>query len=193
MKKLKGSSEIQEAAKIFGELIAQSAVVAPAADARKKPDRVRRMPSVPSAPSRRQPPLTDTAVIVPADSEQMYRGDRLENTLFAMCKRGGFLGSVLVDSGGLPLAVYNSPVEEQTIAAFTMVLGDALEKAGKVLEQSDANTISMDINYIDKAVIRRFLINDLPYFLMTICPQEVDERAEVELSIDKITSILKKV
>ncbi len=190
MKKV--SSEIQEASKIFDELIAQSAVIAPAPDARKRPGRALQK-TLPKAPSRKRPPVADTAVIEIEDSDQMYRGDRLENTLFAMCKRGGFVGSVLVDSGGLPLAVYNSPVEEQTIAAYTMVLGDALEKAGKILEQSDANTISMDINYIDKAVIRRFLINELPYFLMVICPQEVDERAEVELSIDKITSILKKV
>ncbi|MCP4349843.1 MAG: hypothetical protein GY795_30550 [Desulfobacterales bacterium] len=191
MKKV--SSEIQEASKIFGDLIAQSAVIAPAPDARKKPGRALQKTLSSHALSRKRPPVADTAVIEIEDSDQMYRGDRLENTLYAMCKRGGFVGSVLVDSGGLPLAVYNSPVEEQTIAAYTMVLGDALEKAGKILEQSDANTISMDINYIDKAVIRRFLIHDLPYFLMVICPQEVDERAEVELSIDKITSILKKV
>ncbi len=148
----------------------------------------RRAPS-PAAPVRKMPPPPE---IETDDSELIYRGDRLENALFAMCKRGGFQGSVLVDSNGLPLAVYNSPVEEESMAAVTTILGSALGKAGRLLEQTDAGSISMDINYVDKAVIRRFAVNDLPYFLMVVCPQEVDERSEVELSIESLTSILKK-
>lgn len=187
MKNLKDSSEIREAVKIFNDLISQSAVVLPTRA--KKVHKISR--STPKAkPSLLKEP---TGAIVPekmADSK--YRGDKLENTLYAMCQRGGFQGAVVADTGGLPLAVYNSPVADEAIAAFTTVLGDALDKAGKFLEQYDADNISVDINYTEKAVLRRFHINDLPYFIMTICPQEVDERSEVELSIDQIISILGK-
>ncbi len=185
MQTLKDSSEIQEAVKLFDELVAQSAVSVSGA--------VRRVPSSPRpTPARRRSAAPSPAPEPPPpSSEGQYRGDRLENTLYAMCKRGGFQGAVIADSDGLPLAVYNSPVADDAIAAFTTVLGDALEKAGHLLEQSDANNISLDINYTDKAVLRRFAINDLPYFMMMICPQDVDERAEVELSIDQIISILK--
>jgi len=184
MQTLKDSSEIQEAVKLFDELVAQSAVSVSGA--------VRRVPTSPRpTPARRRSAAPLPAPEPPPPSEGHYRGDRLENTLYAMCKRGGFQGAVIADSDGLPLAVYNSPVADDAIAAFTTVLGDALEKAGHLLEQSDANNISLDINYTDKAVLRRFAINDLPYFMMMICPQDVDERAEVELSIDQIISILK--
>ncbi len=191
MKTLKDSFEVREAAKLFDELLAQSAVVAPAAPKRKIPGR-RVYTSESSSPAIKKAPLPEPIEVEEEGAEQMYRGDRLENALYAMCKRGGFRGSVIVDSDGLPLAVYNSPVEEETLAAVTTVLGAALGQAGQLLNQTGANTISMDIDYVDKVVIRRFSINDLPYFLLTICPQEVDERAEVELSIDKVASILKK-
>lgn len=186
---LKDSSEIQEAIQIFDSLIAESAIIRP--DSRFNTGQRR---GGPKKKSFRRPLKSPAAAvqIEPEVSGKGYRGDRLENTLYIMCKRGGFVGAVLADNSGLPLAVYNSPVTDEAIAAFTTVLGDALEKAGRLLKQTEANTISMDINYTEKAVLRRFLINDSPYFLMTICPQEVDERAEVELSIDQVTSILKK-
>ncbi len=188
---LKDSSEIQEAAKMLDDLLNQSAVVAPAAPFFKA------RPGLPA--KNRQPPETrpkpspaPSPDMEMDDTDLVYRGDRLENTLFAMCKRGGFQGAALVDSNGLPLAVYNSPVDEDTIAAAATVLGAALDKAGSLLKQADANYISMDINYIDKAVIRRFAINQQIYFLLAVCPQEVDEKTEFELSIEKVTSILKK-
>ena len=123
-------------------------------------------------------------------SSELYRGDQLENALIEMCQRAGFNGATLADTDGLPLAIYNSPIGHEEIAAFTTVLGVALERAGSLLGEYNANNISLDINYTDKAVLRRFVINDTPFFLMVICPQEVDERSEVELTINQITSIL---
>lgn len=178
MKRLRDSSEIQEAGRLFEELIAQSAVVVAPEKGQKAPARR------PRPASAVRPPLPEP------ETGGQYRGDRLLQTLYAMCRRGGFQGGVLADSDGLALAVYNSPVADEAIAAFTTVLGEALEKAGKLLQEADANNISMDINYLDKAVLRRFHIHDLPYYLMLICPQETDERAEVELTVDQITSIL---
>jgi len=125
-----------------------------------------------------------------AKPAQQFRGDMLEHSLEAMCKRSGFIGAVVADNKGLPLAVYNSPVGTDAISAFTTVLGGALEKAGTLLGQHGAETISMDINYADKMVLRVFTIDDKPYFIMILCPQHVDVRGEIELSISQITAIL---
>lgn len=198
---MKDSSEIIESAKIFDQLISQSAVVLPADKIKPKslqrdPRNIltfRRSLNRPgaAAPLRQEAPPGYPG-IEPGAADSVYRGDRLENVLFALCKRGGFVGAVLIDHSGLPLAIYNSPVEEEVSAAFTMIMGEALEKAGKLLKQTDSNNISVDINYTDKAVIRRFSLSDMPYFIMIICPQEIDARAEVELSIEQVLSILKK-
>lgn len=126
----------------------------------------------------------------PSDVTAGSRGDRIEKALEVLCKRGGFSGAVIADINGLPLAVYNSPVGVNALAAFTSVLGSALEKAGHLLEQHGADNISMDINYADKIVLRRFSIKGLQYYLMVICPQNIDERSEIELSLEQIVAIL---
>ncbi|MEW5734805.1 MAG: hypothetical protein AB1921_08115 [Thermodesulfobacteriota bacterium] len=142
-----------------------------------------------SRPSRLTAPR---AAAEPVPGEGIYRGDKLANALYAMCKRGGFNGALIVDDNGLPLAVHNSPVPEEAIGAFAMVLGAALSKSGKLLGQHNADNISIDINYTDKIVLRRFMIGETPGYLLVICGQEVDERGEVELSIDQIVQILKR-
>ncbi|PLX99195.1 MAG: hypothetical protein C0622_10800 [Desulfuromonas sp.] len=119
-----------------------------------------------------------------------YRGDRLHRVIEDMCQRSGFLGAVIADNHGLPLAVVNPPVNEDALSAFTTVLGEALHRAGTLLGQHGAEYLAIDINYEDKIVLRRFFINDAVNYLMVICPQEVDERSEIELSIDQISSIL---
>ena len=119
-----------------------------------------------------------------------YRGDRLEHVLASMCSRGGLSGAVVADGQGLPLADFQSPVGGDVLAAFTSVLGGALERAGLLLGAQGAENISMDLNYTDKVVLRRFAHDGEPYFIMVICSQDLDERSEVELSIEQITSIL---
>jgi hypothetical protein len=83
-------------------------------------------------------------------------------------------------------------VPEEAIGAFAIVLGTALAKAGKLLGQHNAENISIDINYTEKIVLRRFAMGQSPGYLLVICPQEVDERGEVELSIEQIAQILKR-
>lgn len=121
-----------------------------------------------------------------------FRGDQLESILYGMCKRGGFSCAVVADQQGLTLGGYNSPVDMDILAAFTTVLGEAINKAGRFLDQHEANNISIDINYADKAVVRQFTLAENPYFIMIICPQNVDERSEVELSLDQIVTLLQK-
>jgi len=149
------------------------------------------MSSDPGRPVRSEV-ITQGVPVAPAidEIEGEFRGDRLENVLIAMCRRGGFSGAVVSDTTGLPLAVFNSPVDNERIAAFTSVLGGALDKAGLFLEQHGAEYISMDINYEDKVVVRRFFFGDLEMYLMVLCAQSMDERAEVEMSIQQIVSIL---
>lgn len=165
MRTLWDSSEIKEAAALFNEILASS----------------------------RKPPVSPAA---PPGMEKkggaVYRGGQLEEELVSLCGRGEFSGAVLADINGLPLAVHNSPVEIDVLAASTSVLGESLEKTARLLNQPNVNNISMDINYMDKIVLRKFFIDKEPYFLMIISPQHVDERAEVDLSITHISTILKK-
>lgn len=166
----KDFSEIQEAAKLLSGLLHPGQDITAVKGA------------VPAAPER--PQELDKA------EATGFRGDRLEKALQVMCKRGDFTGAVIADFSGLPIAVYNSPVGTNALAAFTSVLGTALEKAARLLDQHEADNISMDINYADKVVLRRFNVEGLQYYLMVICPQNVDERSEIELSLEQIISIL---
>ncbi|UCH94454.1 MAG: hypothetical protein JSV88_29865 [Candidatus Aminicenantes bacterium] len=168
MRKLWDSSEIQEAAVLFNELLRHPFI------------------SEAAAPTGSTPGTGEQV------SRDVYRGDLLEDALVSMCRRGEFSGSVLADNNGLPLAICNSPVEEDALAAFTSVLGQSLAETGRLLDQPNANHISMDINYMDKVVLRKFYVEDKPFFLMIITPQHVDERAELELSVNLISNILKE-
>jgi len=132
---------------------------------------------------------TSTYVRISADTT-VSRGDRLATALEVLCKRGNFSGAVIADAQGLPLAVYNSPVSAEALAAFTSVLGTAIDKAGHLLNQPDADNISMDIDYADKVVLRRFTCEGRQYYLMVICSQTTDERSEIELSLEQIVSML---
>jgi hypothetical protein len=194
MKTLRDSSEIKEAARIISELAANSAVTSPSKIDPQWPKiplaapmHISLGPDQGTGQSMAGFSLSQEEV----EPEIVYRGDQLEEALVAMCKRGGFNGAVVADDNGFPLASYNSPVGDEVVAAFTSVLGMALEEAGDLLDQHEANYITMDINYTEKAALRRFFIKDIPYSMMIICPQEVDEKSEVELSIDQIIKILK--
>ncbi len=193
MKTLNESSLLKEAARISKELIADKGVSAPVSPNKDWP-KVRLAKAV-TYETKSDGLNTQPAAITPtsdkAESPDVYQEEQLENTLVTMCKRGGFNSAVIADKNGFPMAAYNSPVKDENIVAFTSVLGVALEGAGNLLDDQAANHITLDINYTDKASLRLFHINDEPYFLMVICPQEVDEKVEVELSIERIITILK--
>jgi predicted regulator of Ras-like GTPase activity (Roadblock/LC7/MglB family) len=167
MTNVKDYSEFEEAARLLAGIMA--AVPAPAAAAPP--------PAEPVAPGEPGEPVT--------------RSSQLERVLTRMCQRGGFTGAIIADAHGLALAAFNTPVQEEALAAFTTVLGGALEKAASLLQMHDANNISLDISYTDKLVLRRFLTRERTVYLMILCPQQVDERTEIELSVDEITGILR--
>lgn len=192
MSRLTDSSELQEAMSLFQDLFQEQRPAAGSASPigrnLEKGPLTGLAAGVASPEVVSQTPMPQIPSIDEIEGE--FRGDRLENVLIAMCRRGGFSGAVVSDSTGLPLAVYNSPVDNDRIAAFTSVLGDAMVRAGDFLEQHGAEYISMDINYEDKVVVRRFVYAGMEMFLMVLCAQSMDERAEVEMSIEQIVSIL---
>ncbi len=122
--------------------------------------------------------------------EEPEGGNVLERSLSGMCKRGGFHGAVIADLDGLPIAVFNSPVNEDILAAYSTILGESLEKAASLLNQPDANNLSLDINILDKIVLRKFTPDKTSYYLMVISPQNIDERAEVEIAISQVSRLL---
>jgi hypothetical protein len=184
---LSDSSEIREAARLVAQILKPVAASSPEAPA--SPEAVRQADAtpIPATPAVTTAPEASAANAEPVPE---FRQDRLELCLAAMCRRGGLTGAVVADDRGFPLIVHNSPVGDDVLASFTTVLGDALEKAGTILGQHGAETISMDINYAEKIVLHRFVIADHPYYMMVLCPQDAEERSEVVMAIEQITAIL---
>ena len=191
MNVLLDSSEIKSAKRLFDELLHSVSIKSPEQPGSPEPvHRVEQeISTAPAALSKKTPNIEVNQADMPQGGGA-FKGDRLEQTLFAMCQRGGFLGAVVADNSGLPLAAFNSPVSIEALAAFTTVLGGALEKSGQLLNELNADNISLDINYTDKVVLRKFTVSEDQYFLMIIAPKEVDERNELEASIARVTSIL---
>lgn len=134
--------------------------------------------------------VKNTRQTEPRSAGASSKGGRLEEILESMCLRGDFQGAVVADEGGLAVAEFRCPVESEAVAACSSVLGGAMQRAGRLLEQPDVSHLSMDINYVDKVVLRQFKLDTEIYYLLVICPQQVDERSEVEVTIDRISGVL---
>ena len=119
-----------------------------------------------------------------------FRSDKLVFALESMCRRGDFLGAIIADENGFPLADFNSPVSVDQMAAYTGVLGDSMIKGRHFLSEEAVNNISMDINYTDKIVLRRFSGQGQHFHLLVICPQDVDERSEMELTVEELQTMI---
>ncbi len=174
MSMLKDSSELAEAARLFRDLFenqaaAGSNLTVAASEGEAASDRSSEQPLAPPPPDAAPPPpeaappppetpagmAGDPFPVEPEAIAGEYRDDRLEFELVAMCERGGFSGAVVSDTLGLPLAVHNSPVQTDSIAAFSSILGDALAKAGRFLGQPGAENISMHINDFSRYIKNR--------------------------------------
>jgi predicted regulator of Ras-like GTPase activity (Roadblock/LC7/MglB family) len=193
------SSELGRAAALLAELreaglLLTSSRPVLAAPSAASPPRIEPPPPAtkapgPVAPRAASPPPPPVAA--PATPRQpVYRAERVRQLLADMCKRGGFSGAVLADRSGLALAEFNSPLDVDPVAAFASVVGGTLEQAEKLLGKRDANNLALDINYVEKIVVRKFSLAQQPAFLLLVCPQSIDERSEVELSIDLIAAVL---
>jgi predicted regulator of Ras-like GTPase activity (Roadblock/LC7/MglB family) len=118
------------------------------------------------------------------------RGERLQRALAQMCQRGGLRGAAIVDEQGLPLATHACPFRIEVIGAFASVLGEAQARAGAMLGRDDLDRISLDLGVDEKAVVRRFEGAQATYHLVVVCPQALDERAELEVSLPQLRSIV---
>lgn len=118
------------------------------------------------------------------------RGERLQRVLSQLCTRAGLRGAAVADDQGLPLAVYNAPYRVDVLGAVASILGHALAHAAKVLDEGAAHTITMDLGLDEKVVVRRFDSGDDTYYLVVVCPSELDERSEVEVSLTQLASIV---
>lgn len=131
--------------------------------------------------------------LVDADfGEIEYVGDQLETLLTNLCHQSGFQSAIVADNQGLPIGGYNTPTSIDSLAAFSSVMGSVIDRVPYFFDQSDANNVSIDINFMDKAVVRKFQIDDSPFFLLILCPQEIDERAYIELFSDQIVEVLRR-
>ena len=202
MMKSPASSDLDEAAALLAELRAAGLLLTsrgpsppPAPSPRPRDPRPLLPPSapvpsaLPSAPERWSASPTPGPALGPQRGP-VYRADRVRKMLADMCKRGGFSGAVLADRSGLAVAEFNAPLDVDALAAFASVAGEALDQAGKLLGKREANNLTLDINYVEKIVVRRFTLAQQAAFLLLVCPQSIDERSEVELSIDLIAEVL---
>jgi hypothetical protein len=194
MNPLMDYSEIQEAARLLSLLgPGVSAAPVPARPAALPVPNLEPVPApapAPVQPSILAPASAPLPPIVTATIASPFRGDRLDHLLAKMCKRGGFSGAVVADYLGFPLGVYNSPVSPENLAAFTCLLGSAIEQAGNVLGRTSVDHLSIDIGLEERAVLRRFTQDSLPYYLLVICSTTIDERNEMDLSLSQIVSLL---
>lgn len=122
--------------------------------------------------------------------EQEFRGSELNEILKEMCEKNHFHGAVVADEMGFPLADHQSPLSTDALAAFTSVLGDSLEKANSILDVQNANNISMDISENDKLSLRKFEVLNSTYFLITVCPLEVEPLGVMEVAVSRISTEL---
>lgn len=116
--------------------------------------------------------------------------DEIKDALQEMCENGGFYGAVVADEMGFPLADYSSPIGVDALATCSSLLGEALVKAGSIIEMAEVNNMTMDINAEDKLVLHRFDILDEAYVLVAVCPQEVEALGEVGLAAARIAKSL---
>ncbi len=176
-------SELSEAARLIGDLLS-----APGREPEAEPAADPQGAHLGAAPTRQSHPLPSPEE--EALSVSPFRGDRLEALLEGLCRRAGFMGAVVADESGLPLAATETPVDPNRVAAFSAVLGQALDKAESLLGGHLADNVSVDFNYTDKLVLRHFTMDTTSLFLAVICPQEVDERGEIELTMEQIAVLL---
>lgn len=121
-----------------------------------------------------------------------YRSDKLSVLLADMASRAGFDQVVLSDGSGLPLAAWGAESEGMVLSALAAVLGEALARVGDFLEAEKGESISVDVGYTDKLVLRRFDFASGTFYIMVLCGQDIDERSELELSVDEIRRILEQ-
>ena len=134
----------------------------------------------------------DTRAAQAETVEEGFRSEQLARVLADMAARAGFAAVVLSDRAGLPLASYGPEDATRILAALGSVLGETLEQVGRYLQTERGETVAVDVGYTDKLVLRRFEFEAGTFYVVVLCSQDVDERSELELSVEAIRRILER-
>ena len=187
MTTLKDSSEIHEAARLFHELskpVSKSPVLMLA------PDEEGEEGSGVNSVWLKMTSVIETQGSARSGGGRHQDSIRLEGSLMELCERGGFIGAVVAEHSEFPVAVFRSTPGHLAIAALFSAYSNMLPYAMPILKSRKISGLSVAVSQWDKAVVRRFDVNDTPHYLMVFCSKQTDERVEVESSISQIISIL---
>ncbi len=119
------------------------------------------------------------------------RGERLQRALSQMCSRGRLRAAAVIDDQGLPLAVYGDRFRGEVLGALSSIFGHALAQAEKILGSEGMVHISADLEGGEKVAVRPFATGGSGYCLVAVCPLGIDERGEMELSVEQLSAIVR--
>lgn len=114
------------------------------------------------------------------------------NLLKDLCEKSDYQSAIIADEMGYPIAEYRCPIDPETLAAFTSVLGDCINKAERLMKFEDANNISLEINESDKIALRRFTALNKTYYILVICSQAAIFPGLTEQAVADIVAKLTK-
>ncbi len=129
-------------------------------------------------------------LVVRMRDQRSSREDKLRRHLRTLCQRSKSKIAVLSDNQGLPLVTEGDVMNEDLVSAAVTILGETLERVGRMLERPDTHFISLDLSFDERLFVQKFDVLDQSYHLLVIGPSDGDIRSELELSIMQITSIL---
>ncbi len=127
---------------------------------------------------------------VPALLQFATRQEKLDATLQTACERGGFSGAALADASGMLFSAVSAPLDAGALSALAAVLADALERVARLGLPHAPETISLDVGFSEKLVMRTFAAGSTPLCLLVFCSSEVDAGSELELTVGAVSAIL---
>jgi hypothetical protein len=118
------------------------------------------------------------------------RAGRMEAILRGLCGRPGVRGALLADSSGLAMAIHGGPFPAERLAAFSTMLGSALDGAGRLLDSRGADRISLRLSEAETALLARFPCEGLLFHLLVLCLPAVAERVDVRPAVAGLQRVL---
>ncbi len=206
---LKSSSELAQSADLIGQLLSPVPKSLQQHVYDKLSSSLESFEQGPSSPVADEQPFRENpqeeashvkkAVRTPVDyvetdelESSLFTGDKLEKLLADLCTKSGFTSVVVADERGFPISGVNMPVALELLAAFSSVLGWVIDKTPVFFEEYEAGIVSVDISHIEKAVAKKFSLEEQAMYLLIICSQDIDVRSHADLFIDRITRVLER-
>lgn len=134
--------------------------------------------------------ILNEELVVRLRDQRTSREDTLRRHLRKLCQRSRVKIAVLSDDQGLPLVIEGEAMAGEVVSAVVTILGETLDRVGRILEKPEARFSSLDLSFDEKLAIRKFEVLDRSYSLFTIGPSDGDVRSEFEITIMQLTSVL---